>query len=32
MTAPDRIDQILADDQWIDDLNGGNPTDGWGRP
>lgn len=32
MTDPDRIDEILADDQWIDDLHGGNPTDGWPRP
>jgi hypothetical protein len=28
---PDRIDEILDDDKMIDDLNGGNPTDGWGR-
>jgi hypothetical protein len=28
---PDRIDEILADDEFIDSLNGGNPTDGWGK-
>lgn len=27
---PDRIDEILADDEMIDNLNGGDPTDGWG--
>jgi len=31
MAEPDRIDQILDDDKFIDDLNGGNPSDGWGR-
>lgn len=31
MGDPDRIDEILNDDQWIDSLNGGNPTDGWGN-
>jgi hypothetical protein len=25
----DAIETIL-DDKWIDDLNGGEPTDGWG--
>jgi hypothetical protein len=30
MADPDRIDEILNDDQFIDDLNGGDPTDGWG--
>jgi hypothetical protein len=28
--SPDRIDEILSDDKLIDNLNGGNPTDGWG--
>lgn len=27
----DRIDQILDDDAFIDSLNGGKPTDGWGK-
>lgn len=27
----DRIDDIHADDEFIDSLNGGNPTDGWGK-
>jgi hypothetical protein len=31
MADPDRIDEILNDDQFIDDLNGGDPTDGWGN-
>lgn len=31
MAEPDRTDEILADDKMIDDLNGGNPTDGWGK-
>jgi hypothetical protein len=29
MTEPDRIDEILADDELIDSLNGGT-GDGWG--
>jgi hypothetical protein len=29
--TPDRIDEILKDDEFIDSLNGGNPTDGWGN-
>jgi hypothetical protein len=31
MSDPDRIDEILADDKLIDDLGGGDPTDGWGK-
>lgn len=31
MPDPDRIDQINGDDQMIDNLNGGNPSDGWGK-
>lgn len=31
MAAPDRIDEILDDDEFIDSLNGGSPSDGWGR-
>jgi hypothetical protein len=30
MADPDRIDEILADDKMIDDLNGGT-GDGWGQ-
>lgn len=30
MADPDRIDEIHDDDEFIDRLNGGNPTDGWG--
>jgi len=30
MTDPDRIDEIHNDDEFIDSLNGGQPTDGWG--
>jgi hypothetical protein len=30
MDEPDRIEDILDDDKLIDDLNGGNPSDGWG--
>jgi hypothetical protein len=30
VTDPDRIDEILTDDKAIDDLWGGNPSDGWG--
>lgn len=28
VTTPDRIDDINNDDEWIDSLNGGQPTDG----
>lgn len=28
---PDSIEDILADDRLIDDLNGGSPSDGWGK-
>jgi hypothetical protein len=28
---PDSIEDILADDKMIDDLHGGNPSDGWGK-
>jgi hypothetical protein len=31
MPDPTSIEDILDDDKFIDDLNGGNPTDGWGR-
>lgn len=31
MGDPDRIDDINTDDEFIDSLNGGNPTDGWGN-